>query len=942
MQMNVRGINKIDKFDKIKALLNQLKYKNDLIVLGETKIKKRFPINLLNIPGYDKILCMRQSNNGGGGLLVFYKKDLTIYDIKQTSTSHEKITFIIEINGMKIKFVMYYRPPLTNNFKHFLEDLEKEIADYEDEIIILGDINVHTKDDSRDACKYKNLLTSYNLEITNDQITRNVSKRIIDHVVCSDMKNSLINNTISMPNEISDHNMLITTVSNMQVERKRKLVYHEKICYHQLVDNFSNLKWKFDILNQKDPNEITKQLTQLTQETIKRSKIRFRLKQKENFILPWYNTRVIKALEIKNHWSKKYRNSRKNKHVKLLFIKHSKRLKIIMKEEKLKHQYEYFYEKNQKRLWKNINEYLGRNNSNEINAIRKSNGELISNKKKIGDIFNEHFVNSIDDLVRQTVSTIPPNFFSINQSIVLENVTLNEIEYIICTLKNSSPGYDNVKPQVIKKLIGEISPYICHLVNQIFITGVFPENLKLAIVVPINKSGDKLNYDDYRPVSILSVFSKIIEKIIYDRIYKFVNDYLKILYNRQYGFRRRSNTETAAIELVNAIRSGIDDQKIVTAVTMDMKKCFDTVDITMLLQSIEAIGIRGNALKIIESFLSNRKQIVKIGNEYSTTKTYNRGVVQGSTIGSLLFILFFNYLSKLKLNGQLFLYADDILILNFHDKKEDIKEKIQNDVNVVMAGVEKLRLIINKPKTQFIIFHSTKSPKIEEIEINEHMTILRSKTIKYLGLILDEHLKFNEHINYIEAKLSSVAGILWKLRRKLPQHIKKKIYFTLFQCHLNYMCTIWGTASDNAIESLQKVQNRALRNVFDIDRRTNRVKMYTHLVENCLPIRALNFISTGTYVFNNLHNKIHSNIIFSKSNNPRKTRSEKGLVPSSARTNYGKKDITCFGIKVFNSLPSDIRQLNHTKKFKWVAQCYIREENFMEMCLSSDYLKKFG
>ena len=125
----------------------------------------------------------------------------------------------------------------------------------------------------------------------------------------------------------------------------------------------------------------------------------------------------------------------------------------------------------------------------------------------------------------------------------------------------------------------------------------------------------------------------------------------------------------------------------------------------------------------------------------------------------------------------------------------------------------------------------------EEIVINDNFTMKRAKTAKYLGLVLDEHLKFDYHCRNLESKLASCAGMLWKLKNKLPIYIKKKIYSTLFESHLLYMNLIWGAACDNVIKPLQSIQNRALRSVFNLKRETSRVEMYTHKTENCLPIR---------------------------------------------------------------------------------------------------------
>lgn len=182
-------------------------------------------------------------------------------------------------------------------------------------------------------------------------------------------------------------------------------------------------------------------------------------------------------------------------------------------------------------------------------------------------------------------------------------------------------------------------------------TSSFPQSLKLAVVVLINKSQDYTNINDYRPISMLPVFSKIIEKCLLTRLKNFTHN-LNIIYNRQYGFRKRSNTEIAATELIDYIRIAIDDGKKLSAVFLDIRRAFDAVDIERLIQSLECLSIRDKPLQLISSFLSDRRQVVRIDSVKSTELTFSQGVVQGSMLGPCLFVLLFNQISNLNLNGN--------------------------------------------------------------------------------------------------------------------------------------------------------------------------------------------------------------------------------------------------------------------------------------------------
>jgi len=209
-----------------------------------------------------------------------------------------------------------------------------------------------------------------------------------------------------------------------------------------------------------------------------------------------------------------------------------------------------------------------------------------------------------------------------------------------------------------------------------------------------------------------------------------------------------------------------------------------------------------------------------------------------------------------------------------------------------------------------------------------------------LGLILDPCLKFEPHIEHISKKLANISGILWKMRSSLPIKVKKLIYHALFETHIAYLIPIWGRVCDQSIKKLQIIQNRALRNVFDLDRLTNRVQMYSHKVENCLSIRALFYLNTAVLIYNITHKRIHSNIVFTKSGT-KATRQYNSLYPQKARTYYGRRCLLTFGPKIFNDAPDDIKRLPHTQAFKWALRCYIRNENFSSVCLSSDFTSKY-
>ncbi|KAG5666481.1 hypothetical protein PVAND_014508 [Polypedilum vanderplanki] len=953
LQINIRGINKLKKFDKLKLLLSQFKTKPDVIVVGETKLKPLSPINIYNLVGYAKYFQSRSNiNNGsGGGLLVFVRKEICINSIETASFGNtkgetvEKIKLNLKIQERRINLLTYYRSPHQSNATVFLSDLESEFQVSDSNTILIGDVNINILNDSNLTKKYTNLLSSYNFKITNNKITRNTSGSIIDHVLSNFTNQSAVtNHVINMASDFSDHNMILSNIANFTPPKQmiKKTIY--KTDYKKLELKFDELASKSNLLVKTDPNEIANDLINITNEAIKQSTTSFVISFKNENFLWWSNNNCIrKALETKKKIASKLRKNRGNSFLKAALKEASYSLKLIIKYEKKKNMMQKFCCKNPKKMWKNIDTVLGRNKSHEVKAL-KINDELIEDRKEIAVNFNNHFIDSIEELVKDTSQTsIFDTTHNIqSQSLFIIPPDVNDVKAIIKNLRNSSCGYDKISTLHVKCICDSISPILQHLITCTINTGIYPDAFKIATVVPINKTGDIYNINDYRPISVLTTFNKIIEKFLYDILINFLEKN-KILFKRQFGFRRKCGTEIAAAELISHIKECLDNKEKVTLLMLDMMKAFDVVDRSLLLASLESYGIRGKSLNIFKNYLDNRIQKVKIGNDLSQDRVISYGVVQGSVLGPLLFSLYINDIHKLRLNGQLFMYADDMIIACNHKSQNSIVKSIQEDMEIIVKKLKEKRLLINEKKTTFMIIHSpfSKITPCDEIILSNGNCIRRVDEARHLGLIIDKHLKWDSHCDKISSRLSYAAGALWKLKYRLPLHVKKNIYHTLFESHLSYMSSIWGSASNTTIKEIQIIQNRALRNVFNIDRLSNRINMYTHLVQNCLPIRALHFLNTASLIYNTINRNIHCNMLFKHQNANRTLRHNRDLHIATSKTNYGSTNIYTLGSKIYNSIPADIKSLKHRHAFKWALKCSLRNEKFISGCFNNNYLKQF-
>jgi hypothetical protein len=940
---NCRGINRINKFNSLLNKFKKLKNMPKIIALCETKLEKSFSASIYNLKNYNQFACCREKTSTskvvGGGLLLFIHKAIVITDHKMEKLNQiEKIVTQFSIDREKFKLIFYYRAP-DNDKKLFFNDLEKEVYETDEKIIILGDINLN----KNDCVEYINLLNSYGLEIVNTHTTREASGKIIDHIIIN-FRNSIHYeiDTIKWDDKQSDHNAIMSTFKTISINKPKYIRKEVKrINEKKFKEIFTQEKAKSNLLTMTCPNEIADEISKMVSKARDLSTCTSIISYKygkNNFI-------ITKKLE---YLFKKKDNMRKQNKRNFNAIRKDKidQISLQIKHEIKKARNELcqklISERDGKKLWKNLNEILGKDKKkNVIELIH--DGKTINDEREIADTLNNIFISKVQD-TKQNIEQTNANYQTPNiaQSMVINEVSQDDIFYAINELNTqSSPGFDNITAKQIKIIKFEIADLLCHLTNQIFQSGKYPDLFKRSIVIPINKSGKYNDPFDYRGVSMLSILNKIVEKILHKKIFSFVNGN-KLLYGKQYGFRPNSNTEIAAVELVDHVKSLMDSKRKVSLTSTDLSIAFDVVEHKKLMHTLNCYGLRGVISQIINDFLSNRVQIVRVGETLSQEKNIEHGVIQGSSLGPLLFLLFFNTISHLQLNGTLFLYADDAIIVNSCKKNECIEDYIKKDMMKIIHYLKSQGLVLNANKSNYMVFGTHDNDIPNQIEIDDSNVLCRVHETKYLGLIIDQRLKWDAHVNYLKKKISSASGILYRLRKVMPIRYKKLIYHTLIGSHLNYMNVIWGTANDNIIKDLQTLQNRALRNVFNLDPRCNRVAMYTHLIENILPIRAINFVNTSGMIYKIIHKKLMSNLIFEWKTIGRITRNKKReLKVVNAKSTFGSRRIVNYGSKIFNATPTDIQNLPHFHAFKWALKCSVRKEEFIEACLSHSFLHRF-
>ncbi len=301
-----------------------------------------------------------------------------------------------------------------------------------------------------------------------------------------------------------------------------------------------------------------------------------------------------------------------------------------------------------KMLWNGIKSIISLKpgNFNSVSYLKDENGSEISDPKIIANEFNNYFINVAKNISKKIPRTpkSPLDYLSnpIMDSFFISPCTPEEISSLIHSLKKGkSSGPNSIPVKLLKILDDPISKHLSMLINESFISGVFPNKLKIAKVIPIFKKGLLTSKSNYRPISLLSIFSKIFETLMHKRLYGFL-EVCEVLYGMQFGFRTGHSTDHALISLTETIKYTLDNQRFGCGIFIDLQKAFDTVNHYILIKKLEHYGIRGTALHWFQSYLSNRQQYVSINGHSSSLSDVSCGVPQGSVLGPLLFLIYIN------------------------------------------------------------------------------------------------------------------------------------------------------------------------------------------------------------------------------------------------------------------------------------------------------------
>ena len=471
-------------------------------------------------------------------------------------------------------------------------------------------------------------------------------------------------------------------------------------------------------------------------------------------------------------------------------------------------------------MWRGIKKITSSNNSNHMfpTAITVNN-KTISNPSEIANAFSNCFAKVAIDIqssIRFSKKIYYDYLPPLNiKSFFLTPTDSTEVCNIIFSFKqNKSDGPNSIPIKILKLLNKDISDQLAILFDQSFSSGIFPSILKTSKIIPIYKKGSKLEFSNYRPISLLSNIDKILERLMYNRLYNFLEK-KEIIFSLQFGFRQKYSTTHSLIHLTDKIRHEIDKATYACGIFVDFQQAFDTVDHDILLKKLEYYGVRGISNKWFASYLSNRKQFVSINGYKSNLVDFKCGVLQGSILGPLLFLIYINDLHAAIKYSEVHHFSDDINLLNFSSCIKSINEQVNYDLKNLSNWLKANKVLLNVGKTELVLLLFTFKKQLDcdlKIKLNRKR-LYEADSVKYLGIQIDKRLTWKQQINHVAVKLNKSNAMLSKLRHVLDIKTPRSVYYAIFESHLCHASLVWAQ-NTNPVKRLHLLQKKSLRIMF--------------------------------------------------------------------------------------------------------------------------------
>ena len=832
--LNIDG--NLTNFDHMLAIIKGIKHNFKAIGLAETNTGPN-TCSPYCIPNYTPYYQdTREGKQSGTGVALYIHNSLNGIVIPEVShcTTHIESLFVkITNTEQPLYFGVVYRP--NDGDKSLFYDELEHIFDFlpDKGTFLMGDFNINLFNKVPDSDYEETIYSSGFAPLISiaTHIRSNSKPSCIDNIISNEAKNTIFTGTLS---DNITHHLPIFQFSQIKCPRE-VIEKHTQYYDFRNTNIHSFVKELGPAITNIRPSTNFSDFTDLFTCTLdKHYKLNKPKTTKRTFQNnPWITEGIIDAIqrkhELKKIWTKSITKSYPlgNPQLRDKFKKYRRVLTQIISRAKKKHLSKKFAEckDDRKKTWGIINEIRG-NSKKSLKPSFIIDKKRVTDRRIIANSFNKYFTSIASKLNGNIISDVSlkehtlPSFLQYMSpsnpcSLVMFECESQEVNQIISELQNGKSS--DIPIKVIKRSSNVISPILAKYYNIMMEAGIFPDVCKTAKVTPIFKKDDAELLENYRPISTLPIFGKIFEKVIYSRLYSFFTS-KGLLCDNQFGFRKSHSTSHAVNHSVTHIKNKLDSNEYVLGIFIDLSKAFDTIDHKNLIDKLHHYGVRGKSNKLIESYLANRHQYTECLGEKSDSLEITYGVPQGSVLGPLLFLIYINDLINCSNKGEFVLFADDTNIFVSSKSLPEAFTKANNLLSSLNRYMTLNKLHINLAKCSYIIF-KPKSKEVDqpypflELKIND-VVIKQVKFTKFLGVTIDENLNWEQHVKSLKRKLYYSMSTLSQLRKNIPEHLHKEIYYTLFESHICYALSVYGGASQSILTQIHKLQKRALHILF--------------------------------------------------------------------------------------------------------------------------------
>ena len=555
--------------------------------------------------------------------------------------------------------------------------------------------------------------------------------------------------------------------------------------------------------------------------------------------------------------------------------------------------------------------------------FQEENG-IISDPLKVANKFNNFYLNVADKLCEK-IPKVNNKFQDYlknpnKNKLTLKETTPDEVMKVINVLDGKKSGdIFNISPDLVKLNAQIISQILSIIFNLSIREGCFPSDMKVAKILPLHKGDSVLIPGNYRPISLLPIFSKIFERLIYNRLIEFIT-HNNILSELQFGFQKNKSTEQAVTSILSALDDAKSKRNSSYCIFLDFAKAFDTVNHEILLAKLNHYGISGISNTLLRSYLSNRSQQPEINGVLSDKGTIKHGVPQGSVLGPLLFLLYINYISESSKILKFFLFADDTTVYYSDKTNAGTEDLLNRELAKVSVWLAANKLSLNVKKSNFLHFHNSKCKKptinlkLDGIDVEE------KEVTKYLGVFIDNKLSWKSHIEHVKTKLSRGNGMISKIRYYVNDSCLLNLFYSFIQSHINYNLLNWTSTYPTFINQIELKVKAAVRLISFKNKYEHTKPLFLKL--HILPFMDMIKYKKGNFLWkvcNGYIKKPVSDIFIRNTYNPLRF----NLPNLNCQSDRYKIVFSCG--KYWNSIPSYIRSASTLNSFNDKHKKYLMQ-----------------